>query len=178
MEMGYIKKKPGRDAIDWTLLEEVIAENPDLYGQLKYKSRPEMASVTQAAGPSRASGSTLPWPVGPLRSWRWRRRCCGARPRSACLPASGSCWALGLADPKLLPPPHIFLGIIADQAKFFNTVNRWQVGAGQGGGTTPLLAVFYTIWPRQARVRRPGDRLGAGGLDRCRHPLFRAVRPA
>ena len=38
MEMGYIKKKPGRDAIDWTLLEEVIKENPDLYAKLKYKS--------------------------------------------------------------------------------------------------------------------------------------------
>ncbi|GJD49535.1 hypothetical protein OPKNFCMD_2266 [Methylobacterium crusticola] len=37
-EMGYIKKKPGRDAIDWTLLEQVIAENPDLYGKLKLKS--------------------------------------------------------------------------------------------------------------------------------------------
>ena len=38
IEMGYIKKKPGRDAIDWTLLEEVIKENPDLYSKLKYKS--------------------------------------------------------------------------------------------------------------------------------------------
>ncbi len=37
-QMGYIKKKPGRDAIDWTFLEQVIAENPDLYGKLKYKS--------------------------------------------------------------------------------------------------------------------------------------------
>ena len=37
-EMGYIKKKPGRDAIDWTLLEQVIAANQDLYGKLKYKS--------------------------------------------------------------------------------------------------------------------------------------------
>lgn len=37
-EMGYIKKKPGRDAIDWTLLEQVIAENPELYGKLKLKS--------------------------------------------------------------------------------------------------------------------------------------------
>jgi NitT/TauT family transport system substrate-binding protein len=37
-EMGYIKKLPGRDAIDWTLLEEVIAENPDLYASLKHKS--------------------------------------------------------------------------------------------------------------------------------------------
>lgn len=38
VEMGYIKNKPDRDAIDWTLLEEVIAENPDLYASLKYKS--------------------------------------------------------------------------------------------------------------------------------------------
>ncbi len=38
VEMGYIKKKPGRDAIDWTLLEEVIAENPELYASLKLKS--------------------------------------------------------------------------------------------------------------------------------------------
>jgi NitT/TauT family transport system substrate-binding protein len=38
VEMGYIKKKPGREAIDWTLLEQVIAENQDLYGKLKYKS--------------------------------------------------------------------------------------------------------------------------------------------
>ncbi|MFN3614240.1 MAG: ABC transporter substrate-binding protein [Rubrimonas sp.] len=37
-EMGYIKQKPGRDAIDWTLLEEVIDENPDLYASLKLKS--------------------------------------------------------------------------------------------------------------------------------------------
>ncbi|TCZ54600.1 ABC transporter substrate-binding protein [Roseicella aquatilis] len=38
VEMGYIKNKPGRDAIDWTLLEQVIAENNELYGQLKHKS--------------------------------------------------------------------------------------------------------------------------------------------
>jgi NitT/TauT family transport system substrate-binding protein len=38
MEMGYIKKKPGREAIDWTLLEAVIAENRDLYDKLKYKA--------------------------------------------------------------------------------------------------------------------------------------------
>ena len=38
VEMGYIKKKPGRDAIDWTMLEAVIKENPDLYAKLKYKS--------------------------------------------------------------------------------------------------------------------------------------------
>ena len=38
VEMGYIKNKPGRDAIDWTLLEQVIAENQDLYRQLKHRS--------------------------------------------------------------------------------------------------------------------------------------------
>ncbi len=38
LEMGYIKQKPGRDAIDWTLLEAAISENAGLYGQLKYKS--------------------------------------------------------------------------------------------------------------------------------------------
>ena len=37
-DMGYIKKKPGRDAIDWTLLEQVIAENSELYGKLNRKS--------------------------------------------------------------------------------------------------------------------------------------------
>ena len=37
-EMGYIKEKPDSGAIDWSMLEEVIAENPDLYAQLKYKS--------------------------------------------------------------------------------------------------------------------------------------------
>lgn len=38
MEMGYIKKKPGRDSIDWSLLEQVIAENKDLFASLKIKS--------------------------------------------------------------------------------------------------------------------------------------------
>ena len=38
LEMGYIKNKPGRDAIDWTLLEQAIGENKELYDQLKYKS--------------------------------------------------------------------------------------------------------------------------------------------
>jgi NitT/TauT family transport system substrate-binding protein len=38
LEMGYIKKKPGHDAIDWTLLEKAIKEVPEVYSQLKYKS--------------------------------------------------------------------------------------------------------------------------------------------
>jgi NitT/TauT family transport system substrate-binding protein len=38
MEMGYIKKRPKKDAIDWSLLEQAIAEVPDVYAQLKHKS--------------------------------------------------------------------------------------------------------------------------------------------
>jgi NitT/TauT family transport system substrate-binding protein len=38
MAMGYIKKKPGKDAIDWSYLEAAIAEDPDVYAKLKYKS--------------------------------------------------------------------------------------------------------------------------------------------
>jgi NitT/TauT family transport system substrate-binding protein len=38
MALGYIKKKPGRDAIDWSHLEAAIAEVPDIYAKLKYKS--------------------------------------------------------------------------------------------------------------------------------------------
>ncbi|HLY57966.1 MAG TPA: ABC transporter substrate-binding protein [Stellaceae bacterium] len=38
VEMGYIKRQPAPDAMVWTLLEAVIAENPALYSSLKYKS--------------------------------------------------------------------------------------------------------------------------------------------
>jgi NitT/TauT family transport system permease protein len=110
-------------------------------------------SVTQAASPSHASGSTLPWSrwaasimaVAPTLLW-------GAASIGLFAGIWEVLWALGWADAKLLPPPHVFIGNIADQAKFFNTVNRWQIGAGQGGGTSPLLAVFYTILATTGRV--------------------------
>lgn len=38
MAMGYIKKKPGPDAIDWSLLEAAIKEVPDVYAKLQVKS--------------------------------------------------------------------------------------------------------------------------------------------
>ena len=61
-------------------------------------------------------------------------------------------WAVGWADPRLLPPPHVFLGSIADQAKFFNTISRWQVGAGMDAGPPPALAVVYTAAATIGRV--------------------------
>ena len=63
-----------------------------------------------------------------------------------------ACWALGWADPRLLPPPHVFLGNIPDQAKFFNTINRWQVGQQADAGPPPALAVFYTAFATISRV--------------------------
>ena len=61
-------------------------------------------------------------------------------------------WAIGWADPRLLPPPHVFLGSIASQAKYFNTISRWQVGAGMDAGPPPALAVVYTAGATIGRV--------------------------
>jgi NitT/TauT family transport system permease protein len=61
-------------------------------------------------------------------------------------------WAFGLADPKLLPPPHIFLGNFPDQLKFFNTAQRWQIGVGINSGPSPEMAVLITIAASAFRV--------------------------
>src|SRR5450432_1829654 len=55
------------------------------------------------------------------------------------------CWLFGWADPKLLPPPHIFIGSIADQGKFFNTATRWQVGRSMTDGPSAFESVMVTI---------------------------------
>ena len=53
-------------------------------------------------------------------------------------------WALGISDARLLPPPHVFLGNFPEQAKFFNTAQRWQVGVGLNSGPSPAMAVLIT----------------------------------
>ena len=62
------------------------------------------------------------------------------------------CWAFGISDAKLLPPPHIFLGNFADQLKYFNTANRWAIGVNAANGPTPLEALGITIASTTARV--------------------------
>ena len=61
-------------------------------------------------------------------------------------------WAFGWADPKLLPPPHIFLGNIAEQAKFFNTATRWQVGQSMTAGPSGFESVMITVGATTMRV--------------------------
>lgn len=62
------------------------------------------------------------------------------------------CWLAGWADPKLLPPPHIFLGAIAEQGKFFNTATRWTIGQGGGDAPSALESVLITVGATTARV--------------------------
>ena len=61
-------------------------------------------------------------------------------------------WFWGLADAKLLPPPHIFLGNFPEQAKFFNTAQRWQIGVGLNTGPSPEMALLITVGASAARV--------------------------
>ena len=62
------------------------------------------------------------------------------------------CWALGWADPKLLPPPHIFLSNFAEQGRFFNTATRWQVGTSMDEGPSALESVMITVAATTMRV--------------------------
>lgn len=61
-------------------------------------------------------------------------------------------WYLGVADQRLLPPPHIFLGDFAGQAKNFNTARRWEIGVDPNSGPSPLGAVILTMASSTLRV--------------------------
>jgi NitT/TauT family transport system permease protein len=61
-------------------------------------------------------------------------------------------WLIGWADPKLLPPPHVFLGDIPQQAQFFNTVHRWQMGVAADAGPSHTMAVLITVVATTLRV--------------------------
>ncbi|WP_207762097.1 ABC transporter permease [Arboricoccus pini] len=61
-------------------------------------------------------------------------------------------WYIGWADPRLLPPPHIFLGNFAEQAQFFNTAERWTIGVDASAGPSPTMAVLLTIMATILRV--------------------------
>ncbi|MGB7974942.1 MAG: hypothetical protein WCF81_11500 [Roseiarcus sp.] len=47
-------------------------------------------------------------------------------------------WYINVADHRLLPPPHVFLGDLAGQAQNFNTAKRWEIGVDPNSGQPPL----------------------------------------
>ncbi len=87
----------------------------------------DVSTGSAAAGTSRPSAAT--GLLSTLAGWDWL-----AKAWWTCLSVAlfagiwELCWALGWADPQLLPPPHIFLSNFGEQGKFFNTATRWQVG--------------------------------------------------
>ena len=61
-------------------------------------------------------------------------------------------WALGLTNPLLLPPPHVFLGTFLEQANNFSPTLRWQVGQDPASAPPPLVSVLTTIIATLMRV--------------------------
>jgi NitT/TauT family transport system permease protein len=61
-------------------------------------------------------------------------------------------WYIDVADHRLLPPPHVFLGDFIGQAKNFNTAKRWEIGVDPSSGPTPLGAVIITMASSTMRV--------------------------
>jgi NitT/TauT family transport system permease protein len=91
-----------------------------------------MTSVAATARPPAARGARRhPWKI--LRQLGWTVASVGLFAAIWEL-----LWLIGWADPKLLPPPHVFLGDIPEQAKFFNTVN-WQMGVAADAGPSRRL---------------------------------------
>jgi NitT/TauT family transport system permease protein len=61
-------------------------------------------------------------------------------------------WAMGWSSPRLMPPPHIFLGDIFEQAKFFSPTMRWQVGTGAADQPSPFMSDIITVFSTIGRV--------------------------
>ncbi len=108
------------------------------------------ASRAAAAGPSRpAAAARL---LAAAASWDWLSKAWWTI-LSVSLFAGvwEACWALGWADPQLLPPPHIFLSNFGEQGKFFNTATRWQVGNSMEGPSA-FESVMITVAATTMRV--------------------------
>src|ERR1700726_1426917 len=138
----------------WSSSARLIARNslcrPITAASLRSTPTPEASGG--CSGRARASARAAPFPSAPqwrrarglLRSWLTHL---GWTIVSVGLFAAiwELCWYFGWADPRLLPPPHVFLSDLTGQAKFFNTAQRWQVGVDSNAGPSPAVAVLITI---------------------------------
>jgi NitT/TauT family transport system permease protein len=113
-------------------------------------ARSDRVAEASAAGTSRpAAASRL---LSTLAGWDWL-----AKAGWTCLSVGlfagiwELCWAMGWADPQLLPPPHIFLSNFGEQGKFFNTATRWQVGNSMEGPSA-FESVMITVAATTMRV--------------------------
>lgn len=120
-----------------------------------------MATTSQRLDAVRpAAGTALPAAAVSPRWAAWRQRFRNTLPQLGWTILSVGLfaaiwellWLIGWADPKLLPPPHIFLSDLAGQAANFNTAQRWQIGANADAGPTPTEAVLITVASTTMRV--------------------------
>jgi NitT/TauT family transport system permease protein len=62
------------------------------------------------------------------------------------------CWWMHWSDPRLLPPPHIFLGNLPDQTRFFMSADRFKIGSGEVEAPSGAWAVVLTVLASMMRV--------------------------
>ena len=182
VEMGYIKKNPPATRSTGRCLEQVIAENKDLYASLKYKSCVS-DPVTDIAHPQDAiadglaetlSAATALRDAGDFRAPSARRRALASIGLFAGI--WEILWFWGLADAKLLPPPHIFLGNFPSRPSSSIRRSAGRSASGRNTGPSAEMALLITVLRRRARVGRPADRFGPVDQHRVRCAISRSSR--